>query len=315
MHWIYILKCFDPETANLSHYYVGETTRLYRRFREHENNKCYNTENYDTIPVAIYKKDSIGAFFEYNEKIHNINNDETNEWSYSSGFNNPKYILENWEELDMEYDKHDIENKIVEYLFHKLIYNINAYKNNKKLFDSNYMYDLEELKYQDSQYLVRGGKYIRDDCNYSYEKNNCFNNLPLCKCGLPCDVKKNINKELFYFRCAKKNMWEGLTQEFNIDEEENEPCNFYKEYYEDKIIRLEYENNSKTLSNLFKKSKWLNNLSIKKYIENKECISCNLKIYNGVKYKDLERNLCFECFKTKNKEISKNYTINIEMLL
>ena len=51
---------------------------------EYENNKCYNTENYDTIPVAIYKKDNIGAFFEYNEKIHNINNDETIEWTYSS---------------------------------------------------------------------------------------------------------------------------------------------------------------------------------------------------------------------------------------
>ena len=54
---------------------------------------------------------------------------------------------------------------------------------------------------------------------------------------IPCDVKKNINKEIFYF-CPKKNMWEGLTQEFNIDEEGDEPCNFYKEYYEDKIIRF-----------------------------------------------------------------------------
>ena len=54
-------------------------------------------------------------------------------------------FLENWEELDMEYDKHDVENKIVEYLFHKLIYNINAYKNNKKLFDSNYGCDSFEI--------------------------------------------------------------------------------------------------------------------------------------------------------------------------
>ena len=32
MHWIYISECNDGT------YYVGETTRLYRRFWEHENN-------------------------------------------------------------------------------------------------------------------------------------------------------------------------------------------------------------------------------------------------------------------------------------
>ena len=41
MHWIYILQCNDGV------FYVGETTRLYRRFWEHEcGNGGLNTSIY-----------------------------------------------------------------------------------------------------------------------------------------------------------------------------------------------------------------------------------------------------------------------------
>ena len=35
------------------------------------------------------------------------------------------------------------------------------------------------------------------------------------------------NKNYLFFRCAKKNMWDDLKEQFDIDEE---PCNFYMEY-------------------------------------------------------------------------------------
>ena len=51
MRWVYILKCIDD------YYYVGETKRLYRRFREHQegfggtNTSTYTPESI----VSIYK--------------------------------------------------------------------------------------------------------------------------------------------------------------------------------------------------------------------------------------------------------------------
>jgi len=42
MHWVYVLRCSDD-----GHIYVGETTRLYRRFYEHQyNNGSVNTSNH-----------------------------------------------------------------------------------------------------------------------------------------------------------------------------------------------------------------------------------------------------------------------------
>ena len=67
MHWIYILKCKDE------HYYVGETTRLYRRFWEHDDGECKNTRIFTPIGLeAIYKSDNMGNFFNYNERILSI---------------------------------------------------------------------------------------------------------------------------------------------------------------------------------------------------------------------------------------------------
>ena len=67
--------------------------------------------------------------------------------------------------------------------------------------------------------------------------------LPLCKCGLPCDIKKN--------------MWNKLREEFDIDDE---PCNFFMEYTKDKQLKLnenkQFEDKNKNLKELFKKSYW-----------------------------------------------------------
>ena len=51
---------------------------------------------------------------------------------------------------------------------------------------------------------VRGGKYTNFDVNYKYPQNENIKNLPLCNCGLPCDIKKNDEHNYLYFRCAKK---------------------------------------------------------------------------------------------------------------
>ena len=57
-------------------------------------------------------------------------------------------------------------------------------------------------------------------------KNLKLTKLPICKCGLPCDIKCKDNSYL-YFRCCKKNMWNDLEELFNL---KKKPCDFYKEF-------------------------------------------------------------------------------------
>ena len=62
------------------------------------------------------KADSIGAFIDYNEKINNILNDVNIKWTYDSGFNNPKYLLKNWNKIK-DYENYlEAENSIAECL-------------------------------------------------------------------------------------------------------------------------------------------------------------------------------------------------------
>ena len=67
MKWVYILQCRG------GYFYVGQTSRLYRRFWEHDggtgglNTSTYPPENI----VAIYPVNRLGRFFHYTEKVSN----------------------------------------------------------------------------------------------------------------------------------------------------------------------------------------------------------------------------------------------------
>jgi len=150
----------------------------------------------------------MGLFLDYNQQVIDINNESSNELYYR-GYNCPKYILEHWNNCDNEYEHREVENNIAECM---MIHNSEEW--NK----------------------IRGGKYTRFDCNYKFPINEYIDKLPLCKCGLPCDIKKN--KNYLFFRCAKKNFYDDFRDIFEIYDE---PCNYYKEYMEDKILKIEYE--------------------------------------------------------------------------
>jgi hypothetical protein len=269
MHWVYILKCQND------HYYVGETTRLYRRFWEHSSGKGgVNTYTYtpETI-VAIYKVNMLGMFFEYDYLI--------------DGEIYKPYKLKRFDNEigDDEYNGKEIENNITECL---MIHNKETW--NK----------------------IRGGKYTHFNVTYKFPINENIQNLPMCKCGLPCDVKKNKENNYLFFRCAKKNMWEEFKEQFDIDEE---PCNFYMEYIRDKQFKLEetkkFEDRKGILKELLKKSHWLKNIPECDNIEPEVCIGgCNKGyIYSKISYSYKELNLCYDCFIDKNEELSKKYTI------
>ena len=266
MHWIYILECDD------NYYYVGETTRLYRRFWEHIDSKGgINTSIHRPKNiVAIYKLSILGKFFEYNNRvinnIYNIYFDKNN-------------ILEDFnsiEDDDEIYDNLFIENYITECL---MLNNKNDWKK------------------------FRGGKYTRYNVDYTFPKNN-YKDLPLCYCGFPCDIKKNENHNYLYFRCAKKNMWTNIKKEFNIQEE---PCNYFMKYTKDIEYKIYFNKQKKIIKDLVNKSYWLKYLVGGQY---EFCVGGCGKEYNSdntIRYSRRAINLCFDCFINKNDELSKKY--------
>ena len=270
MRWVYILKCSDD------YYYVGETKRLYRRFWEHQagiggiNTSIHIPEGI----VAIYRVSILGKFFRYNNivmnKICNIY------------FNRSNTLLEefNYQYEDDEYDNLFVENNITECLM---------------------------LNNKDNWKKIRGGKYTRLDIEYTFPINEDIKNLPLCNCGLPCDIKKNDEHNYLYFRCAKKNMWSVMKEEFDI---QDEPCKYFMKYTKDIEYKIYYEQKKKKIRDLVNKSYWLKQLVGGFY---EFCVGGCGKQYdenNTIRYSRKAINLCFDCFTNKNDELSKKYNIN-----
>lgn len=281
MRWVYILKCEND------YFYVGETKRLYRRFWEHEGgNGSVNTYvNKPEEIVAIYKVNVVSNFIEYNNYVNDYLNQVIG-YKYIKGF-----ILNRLKEWENNSDEKN-----------------GYYKNDNLLAETN-ITECLMMNNKNNWTQIRGGKYTRFDANYKYPDNVCMKDLPLCDCGLPCDIKKNKEKNFLYFRCAKKNMWIKLKEYFDIFEE---PCSFYMEYTKDKQIRLESQERKKQCKELFKKSFWLKNIEIE--INDDEdygkngCVKCNeCKLKNLLSFYDEKIRLCFNCFISKNDELSKEY--------
>lgn len=255
-------------------YYIGQTMRLYRRFWEHKNGKSVNTTYYNPSDIiCIYKASVLGEFIEYNYNV--MNN------IYNIYFN--RYI--NKENDDDSYDFNFIENQITECL---MLHNEKNWRN------------------------IRGGKYIRFDVDYKLPINKYIQNIPLCNCMLPCDVKKNNNENYWYFRCAKKNMWPDLIDQFDI--QECEPCNYFSKY----MKGIDYENywyiKKNEINNLVKKSNWLTQLVGGQY---EFCIGGCGKKYDSettIRYNNRSINLCFDCFINKNDELSNKYKFDYKKL-
>jgi hypothetical protein len=277
MFWIYILKCTN------GFYYVGQTKRLYRRFWEHQkgNGGLNTSTNIPDSIVSIYKVSRLNKFFEYDNivtnKICNIY------------FNRCEKLMKYFEDDDEEYEcgEYDIffaENNIVECI---MLDNKNNWKK------------------------IRGGKYTRFDIDYSLPINDNINNLPLCNCGLPCDIKKNDEHNYLYFRCSKKNMWSIMKEEFDIYDE---PCKYFMKYTKDIEYKTYYEQKKNKIFDLAKKSYWLKHcMGFYEF-----CLGGCGKEYdedNTIRYLGKAINLCFDCFVNKNDELSKKYNIKEECLI
>jgi hypothetical protein len=256
---------------------VGETYRLFRRFWEHEDGMGgLNTSTYSPeCIVAIYKAPTLDKFIKYNWNVLDTMRGET---SYH------RMAIERFDDDSSDYDHLNAENNIAECL---MLHN--------------------PLKWQ----KIRGGKYTRFDTRYKFPVNDAIKNLPVCNCGLPCDVKKHQSKEHLYFRCAKKNMWDKFREMFDIEEE---PCNFYAEYIVDKPLRLaeqtRYVDRKTKISELMKTAFWLRN--VPEYDPNNpiECVAgCHKPAtkYSKISYRYADRALCWDCFVNINDQLKSDY--------
>jgi len=186
-HWVYLLKCEDKR------YYVGETTRLYSRLREHIHkykHSCIQCSNY--TPTNIF-----GIYdVEKNEKYQ----------IYSDLLNSDKNI--NISDIDVDnYDKKhealNLENDITKMKMHQL---------NSKW------------------YRVRGGNYCSEYLDKNPSIDFKFSR-PFCKCIHNVPSELNIYGNKMYFRCVKKSMdWIDMSgYDYNIPVCDFEPCDFYLE--------------------------------------------------------------------------------------
>ncbi len=94
VHWIYILEYEDE------HIYIGETTRLYRRFSEHQRG-CGSVNTHCHYPrklIGLYKVAENSSFIKYRKSILN------------NIFN--KNIISAWGED--EFDNLEVENHFTE---------------------------------------------------------------------------------------------------------------------------------------------------------------------------------------------------------
>ena len=271
MRWVYILEC------EYGYLYVGETSRLYRRFWEHQNGLGgENTYVYPPINiVAIYPVNRLGKFFDYTKKVRNNDYQLNYNIYFDRGGIFENFNIDNDDEYG--YDSLWIKNNITE----------------KLMIDNKANWE-----------KIRGGKYVRFDVEYSFPINEIVKELPNCICGLPCDVKKNDENNYLYFRCSKKNMWDKMREEFSINDD---PCNFFMKYTKDKKYKTEYEKRKQTIKSLTSKSQWLKKLLGGQY---EYCIGGCGKEYdenNTIRYLRKSINLCFDCFILKNQELAKKY--------
>jgi hypothetical protein len=276
MRWVYILQCDD------GYFYIGETSRLYRRFWEHQGG-LGGLNTYVNKPkniIAIYSVNRLGKFFDYTNKV--INNDyrlDRNIYFVRGGMiENFNIDNDNDDDAYCVYDSKWVENNITEKLM---------------------------LDNEPNWTKIRGGKYVRFDIEYSFPKNKLVQELPNCNCGFPCDVKKNEEHNYLYFRCAKKNIWDKMREDFDVYDE---PCNFFMKYTKDTQYKTEYESRKQKVKALIGKSSyWLQELVGGHY---EHCVGGCGKEYdrnNTVPYLRSAINLCFDCFIHKNEELAKKY--------
>ena len=282
VHWVYVVECEDD------YLYIGETTRLFRRFREHLNGRGgSNTIKHKPYKlIGLYKVNDNDSFIQYRDTI------KSGEYS--------KDIIDNWGNCG---DNLLIENHITQ----RFLY--------ERRDNDSYGGGLE-------WYKVRGGKYTRESLDSivsgykwaSEQEGRTFSTVnpidsipkdtiidrPLCKCHSPSEVKISKDKSKIYFVCALKNVWDGFCSDLEIDD----PCDFWQLYIEDRKVKEDYEVIKARTS-----ESWILNVPFtKSQVFPDPCVSCNKSEYFAL-FKNGRRSLCKKCLLTKYDILKEKYNV------
>jgi hypothetical protein len=291
VHWIYVFKCEDD------YIYVGETTRLYRRFTEHLRSKgSINTDRHKPEKlIGLYKVSDNYSFFNYRNIIIK------NEYN--------KYLIEDWG-LNEGCGNLEVENHITERYFYER-------KDNDNYGSGNEWYKVRGGKYtkQSLENIVEGYKNASENKGVSFFARNPIYNInpmnivdrPLCNHGYLSEVKISMDKKYIYFICSLRNVWDNFYGDIEVES----PCNFYKIYDEDIYVKKQYEiNNEKIKDPLFLNIPKLMN----KYIMD-NCVICNKVDYDPVFAYGSRRKLCQHCLSHKYDDIKNKYVIKKDVCL
>jgi hypothetical protein len=197
MHWVYAVKNDDGDI------YVGETTRLYKRFNEHQTGRGgVNTRNIKpTQLVGLYHVPNNIIFMRnYDDMLEGRLN--TKSALYWNGENDNGYL--------------DVENRIVErFMLEKGILNND----------------------------IRGGKYTtKSRCESFCNGKGITEHIkdrPLCKHGYPCEINMKKDKEKMFFTCplSRPNHWNDFYATLDV-----EPvCDFWQEFEPYKKSKTSFE--------------------------------------------------------------------------
>ena len=280
-HWIYILECEDK------YIYVGETSRLYRRFNEHLKSRGgSNTIKHKPKKLlGLYKANENTSFMDYRTAI-------------KSGEYN-KFILDDWKNDGCKPNL--IEDHITERLFYER-------RNNNEYGTGNEWYRVRGGKYtrETLDSIVAGYKYASEKEGRIYYAGNPVLSIPvdsivdrpLCKCNSPSEVKLSNDKSKIYFVCSLKNVWGDFFEGLQI----GRPCDFWQLYTEDVSVKNQYD-----LVKIRSRESWILNIPISMYkIRPDPCVSCNkigyLTIFNGN-----SRRLCQSCIIHKYSLLKEKY--------
>lgn len=267
--WIYVIECEDQNI------YIGTTKRLYRRFGEHiRGNGSINTGKHKPERlIGLYKVSDNFSFLQYRHSV--LKKKEYH-----------RFIIQDWGENEEEGDL-EIENHITEiYLYLRR----NCDENKDFMFD-----DGEWNK-------VKGGKYTKEIWSNPINKIvvEDIMDRPCCDCKYPCEVKLSKDKNIIYFVCALKNVWEDFYQGLEI----TEPCDFYRVYNEDSLIKKQFEFVQKKVNEV-----WTKEIPVSQYKINPEpCLRCKKNEYLAVFTFGKVRRICQECFSNKYEDLKKQFT-------
>jgi hypothetical protein len=271
-HWVYVLKYYyiDDEYKERIHgLYIGETTRLYRRFNEHiHGNGGKNTKYFGDTTDRI----QLVGLYDVS------NNCEYEKYKYVISTFYDYYSIMQFEELVKQW-RWRTQNESEEHDF---------------LMIENCITEMCITLNKNTNVVVKGGKYTKDR---SY-KEMTFPTYerPLCKCGYPSEVFLSKKSEV-WFKCAVSNTnWLDYHDRlFTI----SEPCDFIQKYIGDIELRQKYDTYNKSVEKI---PKIWNVGRDENWLQSTPCIVCKKRKYSPI-YSNGYRAICKLCLEERFDDI------------